>query len=348
VSNEVFQPEKDAVSRAVPLDEAARRLGHDATDWRSAARAFPVRWPEGYLALAEGPEGEAIRRMGMPDPAERRADPGDLPDAVGERSLEVAPFVVRKHRDRAILLVTARCHFYCRFCFRRTFPDGGHRDPTRAQLDGALEYISSETDLREIILSGGDPLVLGDDALSALLARLAAIPHLAKLRVHSRAPVHEPARVTEALARILVTAGRPLRLVTHFNHPVEMTEASRAAIDRLLAAGVPVLNQSVLLRGVNDDAAILAELMRLLLAARVQPYYLHHPDRVPGNASFRVSIERGLAIFDELRSLAGGTALPAYVIDLPDGSGKIPVASLTRLGPRRYRAPHGFELEDIT
>jgi lysine 2,3-aminomutase len=332
----------------VPLDEAARRLGYDATGWRAAARAFPVRWPEGYLALAEQPEGEALRRMGAPDPAELLADPGDLADAVGEGSREVVPFVVRKHRDRAILLVTARCHFYCRFCFRRTFPAGDHRDPTRGQLEGALEYIAAEQDLREVILSGGDPLVLGDDVLADLLARLAALPHVETLRVHSRAPVHEPARVTEALAHILGSAGRPLWLVTHFNHPLEITEASRAAIDLLLRAGVPVLNQSVLLRGVNDDAEVLATLMRGLLAARVKPYYLHHPDRVPGNASFRVSIERGLAIFDELRSRAGGTALPAYVIDLPDGSGKQPVSSLVRIADARYRAPNGFDFEDIT
>ena len=338
-------PREAGLAPAVPLEEAARRLGHADSDWRVASRLFPVRWPAEYLALAEAPEGEPVRRMGIPDPVEALPDPGDLADPVGERLRNDAPFIVRKHRDRVILLVTARCHFYCRFCFRRSFPDGEHADPTRQELAAALEWIRSEAEIREVILSGGDPLVLPDERLLQLVRELSDIPHVQTLRVHSRAPVHEPSRVTDLLIAAL-TAGKPLWLVTHFNHAVEVRDASRAAVAALVDGGIPVLNQSVLLEGVNADAVALAELMTALLAARVKPYYLHHPDRVPGSARFRVGIEDGLRIVAQLSRLVGGLALPAYVIDLPDGTGKIPVASLMRIGDKRWRAPNGFEFDE--
>lgn len=332
--------------RSVALEEAARRLAADVADWRAASRLFPVRWPEAYLALAEGPGGEPVRRMGRPDPAEAMPDPGDLADPVGESGREVFPFVVRKHEDRVILLVTARCHFYCRFCFRRSFPDGAHADPSRAQLAAALDWIRAEPAVTEVILSGGDPLVLPDERLAALIDELSGIAHVERLRIHSRAPVHEPARVTRALVEIL-RRGRALRLVTHFNHPIEVGPASRAAVDLLRDGGIPVLNQSVLLASVNADPGVLADLNLAIVAAGMRPYYLHHPDRVPGAARFRVSIPEGLRIFGALREMVPGDVLPAYVIDVPDGSGKVPVESLVAVGPRRFRAPGGFEWDDI-
>jgi lysine 2,3-aminomutase len=332
--------------KSVPIEEAAERLRADSADWRIASRLFPVRWPEGYLALAEGVGGEPIRRMGLPDPAEAVPDPGDLADPVGESGREIFPFVVRKHADRVILLVTARCHFYCRFCFRRSFPDGAHADPSRDQLAAAIGWIRSEPAVTEVILSGGDPLVLADERLASLVDELSDIPHVERLRIHSRAPVHEPSRVSRALVAIL-GRGRPLRLVTHFNHAVEITPASRAAVDLLLDGSIPVLNQSVLLAGVNAEPEVLADLIRGLVAARVEPYYLHHPDRVPGAARFRVSIPEGLAIAGALADLVPADVLPAYVIDVPDGSGKVAVSSLEALGSRRFRAPNGFEWDDI-
>lgn len=331
----------------VPLAEAARRLGHDGSDWRAAARAFPVRWPAGYLELAEGPGGDPVRRMGAPDPAELDRDPGDLPDPVGEAGRQPHPFVVQKHADRAILIVTARCHFYCRFCFRRAFPGGEHEDPAPAEVRDAIRFLGAQAGLREIILSGGDPLVLSDRRLAEILEWIAEQPGVERVRVHTRAPVHFPERVTPELARLLAAAGRPARVVTHFNHAVELREESLAAVALLQGAGLPVLNQSVLLRGVNDTARALVALLRGLARAGIEPYYLHHPDRVPGNASFRLSLDRGLEVWDELRLEAAGLPLPAYVIDLPDGSGKVPVTSLVRLGAGRWRAPGGLELEDI-
>lgn len=335
--------------RVVSLAEAAARLGADLAAWREAARLFPVRWPEGYLALAESPEGEAIRRMGLPHPEESSPQPGELADPVGEAALSPVPFVVRKHPDRVILLVTATCHFYCRFCFRRSFPDGGHRSPSDAELARALEHLAGEADLREIILSGGDPLTLSDERLVRLVRDCAGLSRVERIRIHSRAPVHAPERVTDELARALVAAcgGKPLRLVTHPNHAVELTPSFERAVAALQASGIEVLSQSVLLRGVNDDAAEIARLFRGLRELGVTPHYLHHPDRVPGAARFFVSIERGLRLVAEAEALAGPGLLPPHVIDVPDGSGKVPVSSLERLGGRRYRAPSGFEWDDI-
>jgi lysine 2,3-aminomutase len=326
-------------SAAVALAEVAARFGVGPAldpERAAAARRFPVRWTSYYLGLADAADpADPIRRIAFPEPGELESGPGDLVDPVGERRVTPLPFVVRKHRDRAILLVTARCHVYCRFCFRRSFPDGAHRDPPAHALDAALDYLAGESDLREVILSGGDPLVLPDETLRSIVARLSAIGQLESLRVHTRAPVHDPARVTPELTRALAS-GLPMWVVLHFDHPREVTAETARAVSLLLEAGLPVLNQTVLLAGVNDDPATLATLFRALLRARVKPYYLHHPDRVSGARAFWVELERGLAIYRELRRrLGGGPALPQYVLDLPDGSGKVPVESLVPLDPPR-------------
>ena len=317
-----------AGSPALATSEVARRLGLPGLDEarRSAAREFPVRFTDYYLGLVDPADpADPIRRIAFPEPAEIEADAFALDDPVGERGKSPVPFVVRKHPDRAILLVSSRCHVYCRFCFRRAFPDGAHRDPRPAELDTAIDWLAEQGDLREVILSGGDPLVLPDGELRRIVERLSSMPRLERLRVHTRAPVHDPTRVTPELAQALA-AGLPMWVVLHFDHPREVTREARAAIDVFVRAGLPVLNQSVLLAGVNDDAATLEALCRALVRARVKPYYLHHPDRVRGGGSFYVEIERGLALYRDLRGrLGGGLALPVYVIDLPDGSGKVPV-----------------------
>jgi len=314
-------PYRDVVARLAPDDGPA-----EAADRRRAAGRFPVRWTRHYLdRTVPGDPRDPIRRIAFPDPAELVPSPLDLPDPVGERGRTPVPYVVRKHPDRAILLVTASCHVYCRFCFRRSFPDGAHRDPAPEALDRAIDHLVGDPTLREVILSGGDPLVLPDEELERIARRLAASPSLTSIRVHTRAPVHDPARITPGLARAL-TAGLPCWLVAHFDHPREITPETRRVVDVLLGAGIPVLNQSVLLAGVNDDADVLEALCRGLWRERIKPYYLHHPDRVPGAASFWVEPQRGLDLHRELRRrLGGGPALPAYVVDLPDGSGKIPV-----------------------
>lgn len=314
-------------SPALPLDEVAGRFGlsegPEREVLREAARRFPLRWTRYYLDLADPRDPEdPIRRIALPTPGELMSSPVELADPVGERGSSPVPFVVRKHRDRAVLLVTSRCHVYCRFCFRR---EGGYRDPNEEELDRAVAYLTGQPELREVILSGGDPLALPDEILGDLVARLSASPRLESLRFHTRAPVHDPARVTPGLAAALAS-GLPARVVLHFDHPREITAETRRVVSTFLEAGLPVLNQSVLIAGVNDHADTLEELFRGLHRERIQPYYLHHPDPAPGAGAFYLEPERGLALYRELeRRLAGGPALPRYVIDPPDGSGKLPV-----------------------
>jgi lysine 2,3-aminomutase len=237
-----------------------------------------------------------------------------------------------------VLLITGHCHFYCRFCFRRATPAG--REPTAADLSRAVAYLARERALREVILSGGDPLVWSDRRLASLVRRLAALPHLTHLRVHTRTPVHYPERITARLVAAL-TSRLTLRIVTHFNHPSEIGTASRRALALIRRHDIPLLNQTVLLAGVNDDAGTLADLCLSLTHLSVHPYYLHHPDRAPGNAAFRVSISRGREIFAELHRRLPASAVPAYVIDLPTGHGKVPVDALRPLDGGRYQWDDG-------
>ena len=227
-------------SPAVPLGEVAAKLDRSGPGGldparREAARRFPVRWTRYYLDLADGSDPEdPIRRIAFPEPAELEPHPAELADPVGERERSPCPYVVRKHPDRAILLVTSRCHVYCRFCFRRSFPDGEHREPSVEALDAALDYLAGESELREVILSGGDPLVLPDEELRRIVARLSAMPQLTHLRLHTRAPVHDPARVTPQLVRSLAS-GLPLWVVLHFDHP--LGDAADTTSRRSVAGG---------------------------------------------------------------------------------------------------------------
>jgi len=320
------------------VEEAAATLRLDparGAAWRQAVRRFPMRWPRPYLrlAVAQG-EGGPVWRMGAPTADELIPDAGDLPDPVGEQRASPLPFLLCKHPDRALLLVTGRCHFYCRFCFRQATPGG--REPRAADLEAAVAWIEQTAAVREVILSGGDPLTLTDDRLATLLTRLGAIDHLDTVRIHSRAPIHHPARVTDGLTAALA-GPLPVWMCLHANHPSELTPEVIEAIGRLRTAGLPLLNQTVLLRGVNDATATLETLCRHLYRLGVRPYYLHHPDRAPGNARFRLPLADGLAIVAPLRHHLPGPALPTYVVDLPDGSGKVPVAALIPLDGGRYR-----------
>jgi EF-P beta-lysylation protein EpmB len=337
---------REAVRDAAQL---CRLLGLPAPSPASltAAEDFPVFVPRPYLArIRPGDPGDPLLRQALPLAAERDVPPGFSHDPVGDQQALRRPGLLRKYRGRALIVATGACAVHCRYCFRRHFPyDEGPR--SLEEWGPALAELASDASIHEVILSGGDPLVLGDARLAAILSRIAAAPAIETVRVHTRAPVHYPERITPALVEVL-RAGKPLWLVTHFNHPVELGEGPRRALGRLREGGVPLLNQSVLLAGVNDRPDVLAALCRALYRERVKPYYLHHPDRAPGNARFRVPIRRGLEIYAELRERLPGPALPAYVIDLPDGSGKVPVESLERVGERRYRPPGGgLEWEDI-
>ena len=300
--------------------EAKQRFsGIDIGVWKGLRTVFPVRVTRSWgdrITEANDPLGLQV----FPDQSELIVDPNDVSDPVGEEKKMPVPWVVQKHADRALLLVTRRCHLHCRYCFRRDLD--GQSDPTTDELRTAVDFLH-KSGVHEVILSGGDPLILRTPKLLGIIDSLR--PQIPQIRIHSRAPITFPKRVDAALVEGLKSR-QPVWLIVHVNHPDELSEDVCLGLGRLVDAGIPVLNQSVLLKGVNDDPDVLADLSRALVNLRVKPYYLHHPDAVPGGGRFRVSVEEGLAIHRALRGKVSGMALPQYVIDPPDGTGKVPVA----------------------
>jgi len=313
-------------------------LNVEASVARECSKVFPVRWPAYYLDLVQKDAvHDPIARMGRPTRDELQPSTDDIADPVGDHMMRDSPFIVRKHADRVILLVTKQCHFYCRFCFRRD--EGVHNKPGPSPEDWKkiLDYLRAEKDLREVILSGGDPLTLSNDRLGMIVEALSSVAHLKRLRVHTRAPVHAPERVDQGLVEAFQGRFNPV-FVTHFNHPSEFTEQSRIAIEMLQNGSFQVKNQSVLLAGVNDCPMVLQQLVGKLLHWSIEPYYLHHPDRVAGNGLFRLSIARGLALVRPF--LNRDPRFPPYVLDLPDGCGKVPVSALKQVSDRQFRFEH--------
>jgi lysine 2,3-aminomutase len=233
--------------------------------------------------------------------------------------------IVHRYPDRLLLTATYACAVYCRFCFRReVVGPGGAGGLTPAELDGALAYIAGHPEVWEVILTGGDPLVLSPRRIADLVRRLSDIPHVKILRVHTRLPVADPEKVSEALVGALSVSRLTLAVGVHVNHARELTPAADAALARLAGAGALLLSQTVLLRGVNDRVEVLGDLMRALVERGVRPYYLHHPDPAPGTARFRVTLAEGQALVRGLRGRYSGLCQPTYVLDIPGGFGKVP------------------------
>lgn len=264
-----------------------------------------------------------IRRQVIPRIEEVHYGPEEMEDPCGEDGNMVAPGLVHRYPDRVLFLVTDRCAAYCRYCTRSRVVSGagGHLD---ANHEAAIAYIAAHPEVRDVLLSGGDPLLFTDEKLDALLGRLRAIPHVEFLRIGTRIPIFLPQRVTDSLVRVLARH-HPVWMSIHVNHPGELTAESRAALDRLANAGVPLGNQSVLLRGVNDSAEVMRELVHKLLLCRVRPYYLYQCDLIRGSAHLRTSVAEGVDIINELRGHTTGYAVPQYVVDGPGGGGKIPL-----------------------
>jgi lysine 2,3-aminomutase len=269
---------------------------------------------------------DPIARQFIPDPAELIVQPEDMLDPIGDAAMSPVEGIVHRYPDRVLLKLIHVCPVYCRFCFRReTVGPGSPMYLSAEALDAAFAYIAAHPQIFEVILTGGDPLILSLRRLADIMARLAAIQHVAILRIHTRVPVAEPALVTEELAKLLRSTGKTVYVALHANHPRELTPEARAACGRFVDAGIPMLGQSVLLRGVNDNVDTLAELMRAFVKARIKPYYLHHPDLARGTAHFRVSIAEGRALVSALRGRISGLCQPLYVLDIPGGLGKVPI-----------------------
>ncbi|WP_080517734.1 lysine-2,3-aminomutase-like protein [Cereibacter sphaeroides] len=304
------------------------------------ARAFRIRLTPQMVAASDDP---SVARQFVPTLDELEIRPEELADPIGDAARSPVPGLTHRYPDRVILHVTRTCDVYCRFCFRREVV-GSEGILPEADLSAALDYIDATPSVREVILTGGDPLTLSPRRLRAIIGRLGQIGHLDQVRIHSRVPVVAPHRIDDNMLRALL-GPIPVWIVVHVNHPGELRLDARAALGRLADRGIPLLSQSVLLRGVNDTVETLEDLFRALLRLRVKPYYLHHCDLAKGAGHFRTTIDEGRALMAELRRRITGIGLPSYVLDLPGGFGKVPLTHdhLIAEGPGRWqvRDPQG-------
>lgn len=275
------------------------------------------------LVERDDPDGP-IRRQVVPRDGEITVSPEEMLDPVGEEKTMPVEGLVHRYPDRVLLLVTDRCAAYCRYCTRSRLVSNAQDYNFHPNIEAALRYIETHPQIRDVLLSGGDPLLLSDNRLDQLLTRLRAIPHLQFIRIGSRIPVFLPQRITPELCEILRRNG-PVWMSIHVNHPSEVTLELAEAAERLSFAGVPLGNQSVLLRGVNDDVPTMRELVQRLLQIRVRPYYLYQCDLITGSRHLRTDVSKGIEIIRGLRGHTSGYAIPQFVIDAPGGGGKIPL-----------------------
>jgi lysine 2,3-aminomutase len=319
------------------------QLKHRITTVEQLQKFLPTLTPEEFagaklantkLALAITPyffnlidpadENCPIRLQVIPKLAESHTAPWEMSDPVGEDSHSPVPGLVHRYPDRVLFLVTDRCAAYCRYCTRSRLVSNASGYDFHPEFDKQIAYIAAHPEIRDVLLSGGDPLLLSDDKLENLLSRLRAIPHVEFLRIGSRIPTFLPQRITPELCAMLKKF-HPLFMSVHSNHPRELTTEVRDALGRLADAGIPLGNQSVLLKHVNDDATVMKALVQKLLMCRVKPYYLYQCDLISGSAHLRASVRQGIEIMQQLRGHTTGYAVPQYVIDAPGGGGKVPV-----------------------
>ena len=293
----------------------------------AAARSMAIALTPEMAALIDRADlaRDPIARQFVPSAAETEISPEELVDPIGDEAHSPVKGIVHRYPDRVLLKPLHVCPVYCRFCFRREKVGPGGDALSAAELSAALAYIGARPEIWEVILTGGDPLMLTPRRLAELIAALDAIPHVAVIRVHSRVPIVDPGRVTDELVAALKPRRATLWLGVHCNHARELTDTTRTALARLADAGIPLMGQTVLLAGINDDVETLEQLMRALVTARVKPYYLHHPDLVRGTGHFRVSVAHGQALIKVLRGRLSGLAQPTYVLDVPGGHGKVPI-----------------------
>lgn len=307
------------IRSVVRARDLASRWGLNETTMEAVAREYPIRINPYFLGLIQDRE-DPIYRQVVPDPQELQ-DAG-VEDPLNEEGARPVPSIVHRYPDRCLLLVTHQCPIYCRFCTRKRFV--GKVPISRAAVREGIAYIRARSEIRDVILSGGDPLMLKDRELEEILQALRDIPHVEILRIGTRVPGALPQRITRRLCRILKKY-HPLYMNLHFIHPRELTPEVARACRRLADAGIPLGAQIVLLRGINDDPQVMRELVRGLLAIRVKPYYLYQADLVRGAEHFRTPVEAGLEIIRGLRGHVSGMAVPHFVIDAPGGGGKIPL-----------------------
>ena len=302
-------------------EQLASSFDIDVEEIRTVISKYPMRINPYYLSLIKR-KGDPIYKQAVPDIQEIK-DTRGMEDPLGEEEMAPVPGLTHKYPDRVLLLVSSQCAMYCRFCNRKR-KVGRANMVTKRSIEEGILYIKAHKEIKEVLLSGGDPFLLDDEELYLILEKLRAIPHLEIIRIGTRIPCTLPQRITKRLVNMLKKF-QPLYIVTHFNHPDEITAQSSLACERIADAGIPLASQTVLLKGVNDNAETIKKLMRGLLRIRVRPYYLFYPDYVKGTAHFWVSIEKGLKIMKSLYGYISGLCIPHFAIDLPGGGGKIPL-----------------------
>ncbi len=266
--------------------------------------------------------------MTVPQAAELQIMPEELEDPIGDEAKSPVPFLTHRYPDRVLVYATFSCSAYCRFCFRRFKTGQATPGPSTTDIERICQYLQAHSEVEEVIFTGGDPLTLMDSQLKELFTQIRSVPSIQRLRIHSRVPVNLPSRITPTLVELLrsfMTEDQPVFLVTHFNHPKELASENKQALARLIDAGIVVRNQSVLLRGVNDSIEVLHRLFIGLTNLRVIPYYLHQLDLARGTGHFRVPLETGIELMRQLQGNVTGIALPKYMLDIPNGKGKIPL-----------------------
>lgn len=298
---------------------------HPSPEQHAVAERYPFALTPYYLSLIQNPtDSDPIGRLGIPQAAELQNVPDLFRDPLAEESHSPVPGLIHRYPDRAVLLVNGLCPVYCRHCTRKRFVGIETGTVNRSQLEQWVSYLQATPSIKDVIVSGGDPLTLSDSRLEEILAAVRSVNSVEIIRIGTRIPVLMPMRITEELCAML-SRYHPLWIVTHFNHPQELTEQAKQACLRLVGTGCPVNNQAVLLRGVNDHPDILEDLFRQLMKIRVRPYYLHQCDLIQGIEHLRTPIAKGIEIMEALRGRLGGLAIPQYVVDLPQGGGKVPI-----------------------
>lgn len=302
-------------------EEVAEVFGLNVDEIRRVAGVFRIRINPYYLSLIKA-KGDPLYRQMVPDARELEGTCG-LEDPLAEDQKSPVPGIVHRYPDRVLFLVSHECASYCRFCTRKRMVGDFHKMHPQF-IENGLAYIRQHSEIRDVIVSGGDPLLLSDERLEGILRELRAIPHVEIIRIGTRVPCVLPQRVTAKLARMLKKY-HPLFMNVHFNHPDEITPQSAKALNRLADAGIPLGTQTVLLKGVNDDPAVMRALMQKLLACRVRPYYIYQADQVAGTEHLRTTVAKGLEVIKGLRGWTSGLAVPHFVIDTPGGGGKVPL-----------------------
>jgi len=299
----------------------------DRTGLEAVAVRYAVAMPQALASLIDRNDpNDPIARQFVPTAAELDRAPAELNDPIGDNAHSPVEGIVHRYPDRVLLKLTHVCAVYCRFCFRREMVGPEKAKPLTPTVSArALDYIRSHTEIWEVILTGGDPLVLSPRRLRAVMKALGGIEHVKVVRIHTRVPIAQPARITSELVRAIKASGKATYVALHVNHARELSTAARAAIARMADHGIVLLGQSVLLAGVNDTPAVLTELMRALVECRIKPYYLHHGDLAPGTAHFRTGIVAGQALMRALRGNLSGLCQPSYILDIPGGHGKVPI-----------------------